>query len=154
MCSHHLSAMRELLGEPRGVLAAHHTNGGLNTTITFDYSHYAACYESVIDEIGLFDAMIEVRTKTKRLRIIYDTPYIRSLPTRLEILEGTSDGMRGRTIGPFHTDAFTNELKAFHRHIEDGTKPKTDLKDARKDLALYAAIVERMKEAEQRRAAF
>ncbi|MCW6506999.1 Gfo/Idh/MocA family protein [Lichenifustis flavocetrariae] len=151
LSSHHLSAMRELLGEPRGVLAAHRTNGGANTSVTFDYGHYAAYYDAVMDEVGLFDAMIEVRTNTKRMRVVYDTPYIRSLPTRLEITEGTPDGVRSRTFGPFYEDAFTNELKAFHAHIVDGTRPKTDLADSRKDLALYAAIVERMKQGQSTR---
>jgi predicted dehydrogenase len=147
LSSHHLSAMRELLGEPRGVIAAHRTNAGANTAVTFDYGHFAAYYDAVVDDIGLFDAMIEVRTNTKRLRIVYDTPYIRSLPTRLEITEGTPEGVRHRILGPFYEDAFTNELKCFHRHVEEGTKPKTDLQDSRKDLALFAKIVERMKEA-------
>ena len=147
MSSHHLSAMRELLGEPLGIVSAHRTNGGANTAVTFDYGHYAAYYDAVIDELGLFDAMIEVRTHTKRLRIIYDTPYIRSLPTRLEISEGTDQGVTRRVLGPFYVDAFTNELKAFHRHIQDGTRPKTDLADSRKDLALFAAIIAKMKQA-------
>jgi hypothetical protein len=59
-----------------------HTNGGANTSVTFDYGHFAACYDAVVDDLGLFDAMIEVRSNTKRVRIIYDTPCIRSLPTR------------------------------------------------------------------------
>ena len=135
--SHHISAMRELLGEPKDVLAAHRTNGGANTSVTFDYGHFAAYYDLVIDEIGLFDAMIEVRSNTKRVRIIYDTPYIRSLPTRLEIVDGSPVGPQQRVIGPIYSDAFTNELKVFHQHIQDGTKPKTNLEDSRKDLNLF-----------------
>jgi predicted dehydrogenase len=145
LSSHHLSAMRELLGEPERVIAAHRTNGGANTTIMFDYGHYAAHYDAVVDDLGLFDAMIEVRSQTKRLRIIYDTPYIRSLPTRLEIAEGTGSGVRQRILGPFYSDAFTEELKVFHQHVQDGTKPKTDLADSRQDLVLMAGIIEKMK---------
>ena len=37
LSSHHLSAMRELLGEPVRVVAAHRANGGANCTIIFDY---------------------------------------------------------------------------------------------------------------------
>jgi virulence factor len=145
MSCHHLSAMRELIGEPRHVLAAHRTNGGFNNTITFDYGHYHCQYQAVIDRIGLFDAMIEVRSDTKRVRIVYDTPYIRSLPTRLEIAEHGEDGVRQRIIGPFYSDAFAAELKTFHRHVTDGTRPKTSLADFRQDLELWKAIVERMR---------
>jgi virulence factor len=147
LSSHHISAMRGLLGEPARVLAAHRTNGGANTSVTFDYGHFAAYYDAVVDDLGLFDAMIEVRSNTKRVRIIYDTPYIRSLPTRLEVTEAESDGSVTRAFGPLYADAFSNELETFHRHILDGTKPVTDLQDSRRDLALMAEIIERMKHA-------
>lgn len=146
LSSHHISAMRGLLGEPVRVLAAHRTNGGANTSVTFDYGHFACCYDAVVDDLGLFDAMIEVRSNTKRVRIIYDTPYIRSLPTRLEVTEAGPLGPVTRTFGPLYGDAFSNELETFHRHITDGTKPLTDLADSRRDLALMADIIARMKE--------
>jgi predicted dehydrogenase len=146
MSCHHLSAMRELIGEPSRVLAAQHSNGGWNSAITFDYGHYLCTYQAVVDRIGLFDAMIEVRSDQKRVRIVYDTPYIRSLPTRLEIAERGQDGVKQRILGPFYADAFAHELLTFHRHVLDGTTPKTDLVDFRKDLQLWKAIVERMKQ--------
>ncbi|MFD1983711.1 Gfo/Idh/MocA family protein [Mesorhizobium newzealandense] len=146
LSSHHISAMRGLLGEPARVLAAHRTNGGANTSITFDYGHFACLYDAVVDDLGLFDAMIEVRSNTRRVRIIYDTPYIRSLPTRLEVTDAGPLGPVTRTIGPLYGDAFSNELEIFHRHISEGTRPLTDLADSRRDLALMADIIERMKE--------
>ena len=127
LSSHHISAMRGLLGEPRGVMAAHRTNGGANTSVMFDYGHFVANYDAVVDDLGVFDAMIEVRSNTKRVRIIYDTPYIRSLPTRLEVTEATTTGPINRTLDPIYADAFSNELATFHRHIIEGTKPMTDL---------------------------
>lgn len=145
LSSHHISAMRGLLGEPRGVVAAHRTNGGANTAVLFDYGHFIANYDAVVDDLGVFDAMIEVRSNTKRVRIIYDTPYIRSLPTRLEITEATESGPRNRSVGPIYADAFSNELAAFHRHIEEGSRPLTDLEDSRRDLALMALAIERMR---------
>jgi predicted dehydrogenase len=147
LSSHHISAMRGLLGEPVRVVAAHRTNGGANTGVTFDYGHFAAYYDAVVDDLGLFDAMIEVRSNTKRVRIIYDTPYIRSLPTRLEVTESGAAGPVTRTFGPLYGDAFSNELEVFHRHIHDGTKPATDLADSRRDLALMAEIIGKMKQA-------
>ncbi|CAN7420147.1 hypothetical protein [Mesorhizobium sp. LjRoot246] len=55
-----------------------------------------------------------------------------------------------KTSGPLYGDAFSNELEIFHRHITEGTKPLTDLADSRRDLALMAEIIERMKENSQR----
>lgn len=146
LSSHHISAMRGLLGDPVGVVAAHRTNGGANTAVIFDYGHFVANYDAVVDDLGLFDAMIEVRSNTKRVRIIYDTPYIRSLPTRLEITEASPSGPVNRTLDPLYADAFSNELAVFHRHILDGTQPETDLADSRLDLALMAKAIEKMKE--------
>ncbi|TIU89186.1 MAG: Gfo/Idh/MocA family oxidoreductase, partial [Mesorhizobium sp.] len=146
LSSHHISAMRGLLGEPRRVVAAHRTNGGANTSVTFDYGHFACLYDAVVDDLGLFDAMIEVRSNTKRVRIIYDTPYIRSLPMRLEVTEAGPLGPVTKAFGPLYGDAFSNELETFHRHIMEGTKPLTDLADSRRDLALMAEIIARMRE--------
>jgi virulence factor len=150
LSSHHISAMRGLIGEPAGVLAAHRTNGGANTSVTFDYGHFACLYNAVVDDLGLFDAMIEVRSNTRRVRILYDTPYIRSLPTRLEVTDAGPLGPVTKTFGPLYGDAFSNELEIFHRHITEGTKPLTDLADSRHDLALMADIIERMKESGRR----
>lgn len=146
LSSHHISAMRGLIGEPARVVAAHRTNAGANTSVTFDYGHFACLYDAVVDDLGLFDAMIEVRSNTRRVRIIYDTPYIRSLPTRLEVTEAGPLGPVTKSFGPLYGDAFSNELEIFHRHITEGTKPLTDLADSRRDLALMARIIERMKE--------
>lgn len=145
LSSHHISAMRGLLGEPKGVLAAHRTNKGANTTVMFDYGHYVANYDAVVDDLGLFDAMIEVRSNTKRVRIIYDTPYIRSLPTKLQVTEASETGPVHTEFQPIYADAFSNELLTFHQHIMKGTKPETDLADSRRDLMLMAEAIERMK---------
>ncbi len=146
LSSHHISAMRGLIGEPNGVVSAHRTNGGANTSITFDYGNFACLYDAVVDDLGLFDAMIEVRSNTRRVRIIYDTPYIRSLPTRLEVTDAGPLGPMTKSFGPLYGDAFSNELEIFHRRIAEGTRPLTDLADSRSDLALMAQIIERMKQ--------
>jgi len=147
LSSHNLSAMRELIGEPVRVVGAHRNNRGANTSVIFDYGHFTATYDAVVDDLGLFDAMIEVRSNRKRVRIIYDTPYIRSLPTHLDVTENRDGEVHTRHLGPLYADAFPNELRAFHRHILDGTTPKTNLADARRDLALWAEIIDRMKRA-------
>lgn len=145
LSSHHISAMRGLLGEPNGVLYADRTNGGANTTVAFDYGHYVVNYDAVVDDLGVFDAMIEVLSNTKRIRIVYDTPYIRNLPTRLEITEASPDGPVHHVYAPIYADAFSNELIAFHDHIRNGTRPLTDLRDSRRDLALMSAAIDKMK---------
>ena len=50
-----------------------------------------------------------------------------------------------KAIGPLCGDAFSNEIEAFDRHIIDRIRPLTDLADSRRDFALMAEIIERMK---------
>ncbi len=145
LSSHNLSAMRELIGNPLRVVGAHRSNDGANTTAIFDYGHFTATYDAMVDDIGLFDAMIEIRSNRRRVRIVYDTPYIRNLPTHLDITENDGSAVSTRRLGPFYEDAFTTELKVFHKHISDGTMPKTSLADARDDLNLWIDIVDKMK---------
>ena len=112
----------------------------------FDYGHFVANYDAVVDDLGLFDAMIEVRSNTRRVRIIYDTPYVRSLPTRLEVTDASADGPVNRTLDPIYADAFSNEMTAFYGHITEGTEPLTNLKDSRRDLLLMAKAIDKMRE--------
>jgi len=139
LSSHSFSAMRELLGMPRGVSAARQ-HGGDTVVVLFDYGHFTAIYEAVIGDVAIFDAAIEVLTNTQRFRIGYDTPYIRHLPTRLEITTSSDDGTGTEVIGPFYRDAFQCELDAFHHSVTTGARPKTTLEDAMADLQLFAWV--------------
>lgn len=52
--SHDLSAMRELLGPPKGVLGA--GRHGTWITALFDYGDFVTTYETGHDSVGSFDA--------------------------------------------------------------------------------------------------
>jgi hypothetical protein len=94
----------------------------------------------VIHDVARFDSGIEMLTHNQHFCINYDTPYVRNLPTRLEIT--TSDDERTGTeiVGPFYEDAFRLELNAFHESIVTGNKPKTTLADSLADLELFAEV--------------
>jgi predicted dehydrogenase len=66
--SHDISAMRELLGVPRGVVSARQWNGGRFLVVVFAYDGYDAVLETGVDEQVRFDAHIEVYGVTKVLR--------------------------------------------------------------------------------------
>jgi predicted dehydrogenase len=57
---HDLSALRELLGPPRGVVAARTWNDGRFITVLLDYGDFVASYEGGTDAQLRFDAHIEV----------------------------------------------------------------------------------------------
>jgi myo-inositol 2-dehydrogenase / D-chiro-inositol 1-dehydrogenase len=139
LASHSFSAMRELLGMPLRVAAARQ-HGGETVLVWFDYGHFTASYEAVISEVGRFDSGIEVLTQNQRFAINYDTPYIRHLPTQLEITTSGHSETGSEIIGPFHTDAFKLELDAFHHSVTTGHRPKTGLVDSLHDLELFAQV--------------
>src|SRR5947209_8848330 len=80
LSSHDLSAMREMLGMPKGVIAARQT--GIFIAALFEYENFTVSFETGIDHNRRFDAHIQVYGESKEIRIQYDTPYIRQLPTR------------------------------------------------------------------------
>ena len=139
LSSHSVSAMRELLGPPLKVAAARQHRGE-NVMVFFDYGTFTALYEAVIHEVARFDASIEVLTGNQHFRINYDTPYVRNLPTRLEITTSDDHSTGTEVVGPFYEDAFRNELNAFHHAIVTGEAPRTTLADSLADLELFAEI--------------
>lgn len=139
LSSHSFSAMRELFGPPRAVAAARQHRGE-DVVALFDYGSFTAVYEAVIHDVARFDAGIEVLTANRHFRINYDTPYVRNLPTRLEITTSDDRSTGTEIIGPFYEDAFRVELGAFHHALTTGEKPKTVLADSLADLELFAEV--------------
>jgi predicted dehydrogenase len=139
LASHSFSAMRELLGPPKAVTAARQHRGE-NVIVLFDYETFSCVYEAVIHDVARFDSGIEVLTLNQHFKMNYDTPYIRNLPTRLEITSSTDTETGTEIIGPIYEDPFRIELNAFHESITTGARPKTTLADSLADLELFAEV--------------
>ncbi|MEM7022245.1 MAG: Gfo/Idh/MocA family oxidoreductase [Pseudomonadota bacterium] len=145
LCSHDVSAMRELIGMPKGVLYAAQRRGGRMITAAFDYGGFVCQFESGVDSIAQFDAHLEVYTRGQRLRVDYDTPFVRHLPARLTVTGGVDPaGVSVETRFATRNDSFVAEWRAFHANITGGTRPKTSIEDARNDLILFKEMVARM----------
>jgi hypothetical protein len=139
LSSHSFSAMRELLGPPRGCpWAVQH--GGETVLAAFDYGHFTALYEAVIDDVSRFEAGIEITTQTQHFRLSYDTPSVRNLPTRLEITTSTETDTGTEVFGPVYEDPFRVQLDALHDSIVHGAPVKTSIEDAAEDLKLFAEV--------------
>ena len=146
LSSHDLSAMRELIGVPKRVLHASQRVGGFYMTAAFDYGDFVCQFETGVDAIPRFDAHIEVYGAERSLRVDYDTPYVRNMPVRLEVTEANgAGGVLTRTEHPAWGDSFTAEWLAFHDNVVSGKKPKTSPSDFRKDLEIFAEMVELMR---------
>jgi predicted dehydrogenase len=139
LSSHDLSAMRELLGMPRRVIAAREWDRFL--TALFDYGSFTVTFETGIDHNRRFDAHIQIYSDTKDIRLQYNTPYMRHLPTLLFINETEGEAFEERVIRPTFTDPYTMELLYFYEVVTHNVQPKTSAEDFVHDLELFDMIM-------------
>jgi predicted dehydrogenase len=145
--SHDLSAMRELLGPPARVHAARQWRGGDYIAALLDYGDYVVSYETGVDEQLRFDAHLEVYGDTASLRVQYDTPYVRHLPTTLVVEESQGDAFTRTVRRPHLKDPYTHELEYFHDMATTGGSPKTSPEDFVEDLNLFAELIRHLDKA-------
>jgi predicted dehydrogenase len=147
LSSHDLSAMRELLGMPGGVLFAAQRAGGRYLAAAFDYEDFVCQFETGVDNIPRFDAHLEVFAERKTIRVQYDTPYVRNLPIRVFTTEANGQG--GVTTTDAHPawgDPFVAEWKAFYNNVTENRLPKSGPEDFLLDLELFTQMVQLMGE--------
>jgi predicted dehydrogenase len=139
--------MREALGMPQGVVGAKvsQQQGSIFLNVIFDYGKFSVTYETGMDQQGRFDAHIEVYSSRKSVKVQYDTPYIRHLPTKLFICETEGETYKESVIRPTLTDPYTLELKYLHDVIATKGSPKTTPEDYKNDLRLFQMIMESLK---------
>lgn len=136
---HDLSALRELLGPPRQVVAARHWRRFVAALL--EYDDFMVTYETGVDEQLRFDAHIEVYGETGSIRLQYDTPYVRHLPTLLYTEQTSGDAYHRTVSRPHLKDPYTHELEHFHAAITGGFAPKTTPEDFCADLDLFVELV-------------
>jgi predicted dehydrogenase len=142
--SHDISAMRELIGVPNRVVSAVQWQGGSCMAATFEYDGFYATYETGLDQNRRFDAHIEVFGSTKQLKIQYNTPYIRHLPTTLHVGETIGEAYEERVHRPTFKDPYTIEMEIFHESITQDNSLKTTPEDYKQDLTIFKMMVDQM----------
>lgn len=138
LCSHDLSALRGLVGKPKRVIAASCKRGGRYVSALFDYGGFTATFEAGNDQVGRFDAHIEIFTGDRRWRIEYDNPYVRHLPTRL-LCYGTGD--EPFSLIESARDPYVSEWLSLWQALENGEEIEASLEDAAEDVRLAIEIV-------------
>ena len=137
LASHDLSAMRELLGRPQGILYAGTWHAGWYVTAAFDYGSFVCHFAAGFDRIPRVDATIEVFGERRVVEIRFDASHVRNLPVRATVTDANeTGGVDVRTMHPSWGDPFVEEWRAFHRHVTEGSRPKTSPADFREDLEL------------------
>ncbi|GAB1200517.1 hypothetical protein APSETT444_009890 [Aspergillus pseudonomiae] len=132
--SHDLSAMREIMGMPKGVAN--------NDSAIFQYPNFAVAYESGVDQVARFDASIEIFGDAKTVKMCIDSPFIKGLPTTMVVKETLPDGSyRESTTRRTYEDPFMLQLKEVYQWVAEGKMPKTTPSDARQDLEILGMLM-------------
>ncbi|KAK3675338.1 hypothetical protein LTR78_004848 [Recurvomyces mirabilis] len=142
--AHDLSAMREIVGMPDGVVGFSPcaTTGSPFGSAIFRYSNFAVAYESGVDQVARFDASIEVFGDSKTVKVCIDTPFIRGLPTTMVVKETLPDDSYKESVTrSTYEDPFMLEWKEVYRWIVEGKVPKTTPQDARCDLEILGMLM-------------
>ncbi len=142
---HHFSVLRSLLGAPKSVLTASCSKNGENINAVFDYGDFTCLYEIVIDNIARVDAYVEIMSEYQSMKLHYDTPYIRNLPTKLEIQKSSENNNEHIIKGPYYSDPFQKELLHFYDVITNNASVQTTLEGAIADIQMAEQIVEKLK---------
>ena len=78
-----------------------------------------------------------------KVRVDYETPYVRNQPARLTVIEQRQPAGLSRTESyPTRLDSFASEWLAFGQCVRTRTPTKTSIDDARADLELIIEIVQ------------
>ena len=79
----------------------------------------------------------------ERVTLSFPSPFLRSAPATVEIIEGEPGTTKSRSISETtsYASAFKLELEAFHDAVVNGKPPLTNAEDAIHDLALCEAII-------------
>jgi predicted dehydrogenase len=143
--THDISAMREMLGMPQGIIYAAQRQHGRYLTAAFDYGEYLCHYETGVDEIPRFDAGLTVCGADCVVRVTYDTPYVRNMPIRLHVTQANGQGgVIDRAEHLAWGDPFVAEWQAFYENVTQGRAPKTPPADFRQDLTLFIEMIRLM----------
>ena len=142
---HTLAAVRELVGLPERIESV--TVRGEHVIAVFRYRDFLAVYEILNDQaVVQFDAAIELYQHDRRMKIKYETPYLRYQPQTFEVIESTGGDTRTTLYGPDYRDPFESEVRYYHDCIAGGRRPKSDFQDARADLELFRDLCGRIGE--------
>lgn len=114
-----------------------------NNSCIFQYPGFTVHYESGIHDVPIFDSHLEFFSKTKQVKVKYDTPFIKGLPITMTVREDeTGQGSLKETV---HTktyeDAYTLEMRELYALVVEGKPTKTTAEDAAGDLYIFQMIM-------------
>ena len=114
----------------------------MTNSVLFQYPGFVVSYESGIDKIPRFDAHIEIYSAEKSVRVQYDSPYIKGLPTTMHIAENVNGSYKETVTRQTYEDAYTLQFKELYAMVAEGKAVKTTAADAKNDLEVFKMIMQ------------
>ena len=139
---HEINTVRGALGEPDSLDAVDLRDGCVSITLSYQ-GRPAIIHWVDLPTIARYSMEFTYIGTDKRVELDFPSPFVRNLPTQLEIQSG--DPVNGRSWSTNETvsylSAFKLELQAFHNAITTGKPAITHGDDGIRDLALCEAII-------------
>jgi predicted dehydrogenase len=139
---HELNTVRGVLGEPTSLEYVDMQSGQLTVILKFGELSVAIHWMDLpgITRYGMEFALYGPQ---QRVTLTFPSPFLRSAPANVEIIEGDEGTTTSRSINEItsYESAFKLELEAFHHCVTTGEPPATSAEDAIHDLALCEAII-------------
>jgi hypothetical protein len=107
----------------------------------FQYSGFNVVYESGIDNIPRFDAHIEVISQDKSVKIQYDTPYVKGLPTNIYISENDNGVYKETNLRVTYEDSYTQEMMELYEWYTAEKDLKTTVSDSKDDVTIFGMLM-------------
>jgi virulence factor len=139
---HDVNALRGLIGEPERVVSCEvwQRGGCVNTVLAYPNDLRCSYSFAYLPNLRDYREELAFYGGTERVRIVFPSPFLRNMPTEL-FHQFPRDGAAAETrFVVNYEEAFKEELRAFHAHVVDGTRPETDVEDYRGDLRILAEM--------------
>jgi predicted dehydrogenase len=139
---HELNTVRGVLGEPTSLEYVDMQPGQLTVILKFGQLSVSIHWMD-LPGITRYGMEFALYGPERRVTLTFPSPFLRSAPATVEIVEGETGTTKSRSISEItsYDSAFKLELEAFHRCVVTGEAPETSAEDAIHDLALCEAII-------------
>jgi predicted dehydrogenase len=139
---HELNTVRGVLGEPTSLEYVDMQSGQLTVVLKFGELSVAIHWMD-LPGITRYEMEFALYGSQQRVTLSFPSPFLRSAPATVEIIEGESGTAKSRSTSEItsYASAFKLELEAFHHCVVTGEAPATSAEDAIHDLALCEAII-------------
>jgi predicted dehydrogenase len=140
---HEFNAVRGILGEPDRLEFADIRENGLTVVLRFGA---AECIIAWVDLPGIarYEMELAFYAPDRRLTLSFPSPFLRSVPTLLQVEGGEPPSPRAwrneQVVS--YAESFKEELIHFHDCVTRGRPPLTSGEDALCDIALCEAVVD------------